>query len=164
MAARPHRGGDPCLAGHPTRAERVVRLDSLLGIVITGLVFAIVLAPKIHLTGAALVATIGFHYISPWATLAAWLVLGPRPRMTWRTIPPAFIWPIAWLVYIFVQGAFTDWYPYPFLDVTDLGLATAFRNALLVVVLGILLSLGLKTLDTKLPTVGRARREQIPQN
>jgi hypothetical protein len=92
---------------------RVVRLDSLLGIVITGLVFAIVLAPQIHLTGAALAATIGFHYISPWATLAAWLVLGPRPRLTWQAVGYAFVWPVAWLVYIFTQGTFTNWYPYP---------------------------------------------------
>ncbi|MEV0794216.1 Pr6Pr family membrane protein [Kribbella sp. NPDC050459] len=131
---------------------RVVRLDSLLGIVITGLVFAIVLAPQVDLTGWALAATIGFHYISPWATLAAWLVLGPRPRLTWQAVGYAFVWPIAWLVYIFTQGAFTDWYPYPFLDVTDLGLATALRNAGLVLVLGLALAAGFKTLDRKLPT------------
>ncbi|MEV6892808.1 Pr6Pr family membrane protein [Kribbella sp. NPDC051137] len=105
----------------------VVRLDSLLGIVITGLVFAIVLAPQVHLTGWALAATIGFHYISPWTTLAAWLV------------------------YIFTQGAFTHWYPYQFLDVNDVGLATALRNAAFVLVLGLLLAAGLKALDTKLP-------------
>ncbi|QNE21436.1 hypothetical protein F1D05_30320 [Kribbella qitaiheensis] len=72
---------------------KVARLDSLLGIVITGLVFAIVLAPQVHLTGATMVATIGFHYVSPWPTLLAWLVFGPRPRMTWRTVAAAFIWP-----------------------------------------------------------------------
>ena len=128
----------------------VVRLDSLLGIVITGLVFAIILAPQIHLTGASLLATIGLHYISPWATLAAWLLLGPRPRMTWRVVAYAFVWPLAWLVYIFIQGAFTDWYPYPFLDVTDIGLAAGLRNAVLVLVVGVLLAAGLKTVDSKL--------------
>ncbi|MET9269472.1 Pr6Pr family membrane protein [Kribbella sp. NPDC003557] len=131
---------------------RVVRLDSLLGIVITGLVFDIVLSQQVHLTGGALVATIGLHYISPWATLLAWLVLGPRPRLTWQTVGYAFVWPIAWLVYIFTQGAFTDWYPYPFLDVTDLGLPTALRNAGFVLVLGLALAAGFKTLDRKLPT------------
>lgn len=139
----------------PTRdgsVWRVVRLDSLLGIVITGLVFAIVLAPQVHLTGAALAATIGFHYISPWATLAAWLVLGPRPRLTWQAVAYAFAWPIAWLIYIFVQGAFTNWYPYPFLDATDLGLPTALRNATFVLILGLALAAAFKALDTKLPT------------
>jgi hypothetical protein len=133
---------------------RVVRLDSLLGIVITGLVFAIVLAPKVHLTGAALAATIGFHYISPWATLAGWLLFGPRPRIGWRTVALAFVWPIVWLVYIFTQGAFTDWYPYPFLDAVDIGLGAAIRNAALVVVLGVALAAGFRALDAKLPARG----------
>ena len=131
------------------RLWRVVRLDSLLGIVITGLVFAIVLAPQVHLTGWALAATIGFHYISPWAALLAWLVFGPRQRIGRRTIPAAFVWPVAWLVYIFVQGAFTDWYPYPFLDAVDLGLGAAIRNSLLVVVLGVLLALSFKLIDDR---------------
>ena len=139
------------------RLFRVLRLDSLLGIVITGLVFAIVLAPQVELTGWALAATIGFHYISPWATLLAWVLFGPRHRIGRRTIPAAFGWPVAWLVYIFVQGAFTDWYPYPFLDAVDLGLGTAIRNSLLVVVLGVLLALAFKLTDDRL-RLGRPSR------
>ncbi|HEY3466748.1 MAG TPA: Pr6Pr family membrane protein, partial [Amycolatopsis sp.] len=117
------------------RLWRVVRLDALLGILITGLVYAIVLAPQVHLTGAARAVTIGFHYISPWATVLAWLLFGPRPRVTWGTVSAAFAWALLWLLYIFVQGAFTHWYPYPFLDAGKLGLGDAVRNALLVVVL-----------------------------
>jgi hypothetical protein len=101
-------------------------------------VFAIVLAPQVHLTGAALVATIGFHYVSPWATIAGWLLSGPWPRLTWGTVTGAFAWPLLWLVHIFVQGAFTRWYPYPFLDAVKLGTGGAIRNALLVVVLAVL--------------------------
>jgi hypothetical protein len=138
------------------RIWRVVRLDSLLGILITGLVFAIVLAPKVHLTGAALVATIGFHYISPWATLAAWLLFGPRPRISWGTVYAAFIWPILWLTYIFIQGAFTHWYPYPFLDVTKIGFGDALRNAVLVVALAAGCAALFKLLDHRLPALLRA--------
>jgi hypothetical protein len=136
--------------GFDGRVWRVVRLDALLGILITGLVYAIVLAPQVHLTGAALVATIGFHYVAPWATVVAWLLFGPRPRITWGTVAGAFVWPLLWLVYIFVQGAFTRWYPYPFLDAVKLGLGGAVRNALLVVVLAVLLALLFKFLDRKL--------------
>lgn len=130
---------------------RVVRLDSLLGIVITGLVYAIVLAPQVHLTGAAEVATIGFHYISPWAALAGWLLFGPRPRMTWATVGAAFGWPLLWLVYTFVHGALSGWYPYPFLDVVEIGLGAAIRNAFVVLVIGVMLALAFKALDAKLP-------------
>ena len=45
----------------------VIRLNALLAITITGIVFALIMAPKLHLTGWSLEATIGFHYISPWA-------------------------------------------------------------------------------------------------
>jgi hypothetical protein len=132
------------------RVWRVVRLDALLGILITGLVFAIVLAPQVHLTGAALVATIGFHYIAPWATLAAWLIFGPRPRFSWGTVAAAFIWPLLWLIYIFTQGAFTHWYPYPFLDATKLGFGEALRNALLVVALALVCAALFKLVDNRL--------------
>jgi hypothetical protein len=132
-----------------------VRLDALLGIFITGLVFAVVLAPKLHLTGGALVATIGFHYVSPVMALLGWLLFGPRPRITWRTVAVAFVWPVLWLVYTFTQGAFTDWYPYPFLDVTEIGFGAALRNALLVVVLGVVLAAGFRFLDRRLGAAPR---------
>jgi hypothetical protein len=135
------------------RVWRVVRLDALLGILITGLVFAIVLAPRVHLTGAALVATIGFHYVAPWATVAAWLLFGPRPRIGWGTVAAAFAWPLLWLTYIFIQGAYTDWYPYPFLDATTIGLGNALRNAVLVVALAAVFATVMKLADHRLPAL-----------
>ncbi|WP_460702725.1 Pr6Pr family membrane protein [Myceligenerans halotolerans] len=156
------------LALDPVRRGRwweVIRLNSLLAIAITGLVFAIVLAPLVHLTGAALVATIGFHYVAPWATVLAWLVFGPRPRFGWATVAGAFILPVGWLVYIFMQGAFTHWYPYPFLDVTELGLAEAIRNALMVIGVGLVLALLVRVIDAKLPPLlrdrGSVRRREV---
>ena len=134
---------------------RVVRLDALLGIVITGLVYATILAPKLHLTGGALVATIGLHYIAPVMTLVGWLLFGPRPRITWQTVVAAFVWPVLWLVYTFAHGALTDWYPYPFLDVTAIGLGVALRNAVVVVVLGVVLAAGFRFLDRRMAAVPR---------
>ena len=134
---------------------RVVRLDALLGIVITGLVYATILGPKLHLTGGALVATIGLHYIAPAMTLLGWLLFGPRPRITWRTVAFAFAWPVLWLVYTFTQGTFTDWYPYPFLDVTVIGFGTALRHAVVVLVLGVVLAAGFRFLDRRMTAAPR---------
>lgn len=131
---------------------RVIRLDALLGIVITGVVFAAVLAPIVHLTGAAFVATVCFHYIAPVMMLLGWLVFGPRPAITWNTVAWAFAWPVLWLVYTFIHGYATDWYPYPFLDVTKIGIGAALRNSLLVVVFAALLVLVFKLLDSRLPS------------
>lgn len=133
----------------------VARLNALLAITITGIVFAVVLAPQVHLTGWALAATIGFHYISPWTTVLGWLIFGPRPRFRWSTLAAAFILPVAWLIYIFIQGSFTQWYPYPFLDVTKIGLGPALINAVLVIAVAVVLALANRLIDSKAPSVLR---------
>lgn len=132
---------------------RIVRLDALLGIIITGIVYDFVLAQLVHPTGWALAATIGFHYISPWATLLGWFLFGPRPRIGWRTMGLAFIWPLAWLVYTFVRGAITGWYPYPFLDVTLIGFADSIRNSAVILLVAIAIAAALTLLDKKLPAL-----------
>src|ERR1700743_226361 len=57
------------------RLWRVLRLDALLGIVITGLVFGLILADLVHPTGLGAWGNAGFHYFSPWRTLAGRLLL-----------------------------------------------------------------------------------------
>ncbi|MBI5161691.1 MAG: Pr6Pr family membrane protein [Micrococcales bacterium] len=132
---------------------QVIWLDALLSIIVTGLVYAIVLAPLVQRTGWTLVETIGFHYVSPWLTLAAWLVFGPRQQLRWSTLAWVFVWPVAWLVYTFVHGALRGWYPYPFLDVTRLGYGPAIRNSLLVLVLAAVLGVIVIVLDRRLPSL-----------
>lgn len=140
------------------RVWRVVRLDALLGIIITGIVYDAVLAPLVDPQGWALAATIGFHYIAPWATVLGWLIFGPRPRITWSTTAFAFIWPVLWLVYTFVHGAVTGWYPYPFLDVATIGFADSVRNSLVVLAMGVVIAVVLTLLDRYLPSLVRGRR------
>src|SRR5918994_1579371 len=96
-------------------------VNALLGIVVTGLVYDTVLAPLVHPTGLALWITIAFHYFAPWWTVIGWLLFGPRPRFDDRTVVRAFAWPALWIAYTFARGAVSDWYPYPFLDVTEIG-------------------------------------------
>ncbi|MGI5126733.1 Pr6Pr family membrane protein [Pseudonocardia sp. CA-107938] len=144
LVLRPDRDG---------RWWHAARLTSLVAIVITGLVFAVVLAPLVHLTGWALVATIGFHYVSPWLTLLAWVALGPRRRFTLRTAVAAFVWPILWLVYTFVRGAVVHWYPYPFLDVDRIGFDRALTNSLGVLGLGVVVAALLCLVDRRTPAL-----------
>lgn len=129
---------------------RVIRLDALLGIAITGIVFATVLAGLVHHEGVAAWINAGFHYVSPWMTLLGWLFFGPRPRITGKVIAWAFAWPAAWLLYTFVRGAIIDWYPYPFLNVTEIGYPTALRNTFFVLVLAGLIAALLHWGDRKL--------------
>jgi hypothetical protein len=143
--------------GRDGRLWRVVRLDGLLGIVVTGAVFGAVLAPLVHHTGVGWWINAGFHYVSPAMALLGWLLLGPRPRIDGRTLAWAFAWPVAWVVWTFARGAVVGWYPYPFLDVGSVGYATALRNTGFVVVLAVLLLGLLRWLDRRLPRVDAHR-------
>ncbi|XVS65243.1 Pr6Pr family membrane protein [Actinosynnema sp. CA-299493] len=133
------------------RGWRVARLDALLGITITGLVFALVLAPLVHHVGIAWWVNLGFHQLSPVLAVLGWLLFGPRPRVDRATVARALlIWPVLWIAYTFVHGAVTDWYPYPFLDATELGFGAALRNALLVLVAAAVLAWLAGVVDHKL--------------
>ncbi|MET8471911.1 Pr6Pr family membrane protein [Streptomyces sp. NPDC006422] len=136
---------------------RVLRLDALLGITITGLVFAIVLAPQIHLEGVSLWITVGLHYVAPPMTLVGWLLFGPRGRIDGASVAWAFVWPAAWIAYTLVHGAVTDWYPYPFLDVQARGYGVALRNIVGVLLVAAVLAWLLAWIDRRL-----ARRVKRP--
>lgn len=129
---------------------RVVRLDGLLGIVVTGAVFGTVLAGLVHHTGVSWWCDTAFHYFAPWWALIGWLLFGPRPRVDWRTVGWSVVWPVAWLVYTFVRGAVTGFYPYPFLDVTELGYLVALRNTAGVIVLALVLVVVFRFVDRRL--------------
>ncbi|MEU8239550.1 Pr6Pr family membrane protein [Actinoplanes missouriensis] len=150
LALNPRRDG---------RLWRVIRLDALLGIVITGLVYSTILAGQVELHGAAWLADFGFHYVAPWAALLGWLLFGPRPRIDARTLAWAAVWPAAWITYTLAHGAATDWYPYPFTDVTELGYPTVLVNLGAVVVLAALIATVMRLLDPRLPSGSPAMPE-----
>ncbi|MEZ0493506.1 Pr6Pr family membrane protein [Kineococcus sp. TBRC 1896] len=137
------------------RLWRVVRLDALLGIAVTGLVFGAVLAPYVHPTGAAWWVNAGFHYVSPVLAVLSWVLFGPRPRVDGRTFGWAFVWPVAWTVCTLVRGAVVGWYPYPFLDVDELGYAVVLRNVGFVVLLSVALLSLFRLLDRRLRPLPR---------
>ena len=130
---------------------RVLRLDALLGIATTGLVFHVVLAPLSKATGLAALASDCFHYVSPYMALVGWLLFGPRPRIGWSTVALSLIWPAAWLAYTFVHGALTGWYPYLFLNAGEIGYPIALRNTAFVLAGASVFGLLLKMLDRWVP-------------
>ena len=142
LALDPHRDG---------RVWRALRLDALLGITITGLVYWTLLTRTVDLEGAALVSSLGFHLVSPLGTLVVWLLAGPRPRVDRSTARWAFAWPLVWVAGTFVRGVATGWYPYPFIDAAALGYGPPLVATAAVLVLGVLVVLLLRRLDRRLP-------------
>lgn len=150
LARHPHRDG---------RWWRAVRLAALLGIIVTGVVYTVVLAP-VHdpLPGAETFVNVVFHYVIPLAMVAGWLAFGPRPRCDTRTLLWSLSFPVLWLAYTLVRGAIWGWYPYPFVDVPAMGYARVALSCLAVVVLFAVVALLVGVADRRLPPTGRAGR------
>lgn len=130
LAANPHADG---------RAFRVLRVAGLIGIAVTGVVYVTLLRGVVDLEGLAMLTNVGFHYLAPLLGVIGWVLFGPWPRLDLRIVVLSLIWPIAWLVYTLIRGAIVDWYPYPFIDVTELGYGRTLLNSvgIAVVLLGV---------------------------
>ena len=146
---------DPARDG---RLLRVAHLDALLCIVVTGIVYHTVLAGTVPgLTQAGQLSNVLLHLASPVLAVVVWLLAGPRPRVDARTVAWSVVGPLAWIAYTFVRGAVVGWYPYPFLDVGELGLARAMVDAGLVAAVFLLLALAALWADRRLPAAPGGR-------
>jgi hypothetical protein len=142
LAMRPGRDG---------RLFRVLRLDALFGITITGIVYAVLLAPQHDPHGINAATNAGLHYVVPALAVVGWLLFGPRPRIDETTLLLALIWPALYIAYTLAHGAASDWYPYPFIDAAHLGYATALRNGVGMVILMAGVATVYRVLDHRLP-------------
>jgi hypothetical protein len=133
-----------------TWGRRVLRLDGLLMITVTMIVYQVVLAPSVDLAGWSLLTDPMLHVVTPLLTLVVWLAYGPRGWLTARLVPWALIVPVLWVVWMLVRGAFVDAYPYDFVNVVDLGYAVVLRNVFFVLVLGLAISALLYGIETLL--------------
>lgn len=127
LALNPHRDG---------RIWRALRLASLFGITVTGIVYSAILADIHEPNGftETLVNAI-VHYIVPIMIVVGWFRFGPRPRIERRTVLLALVFPVLWIGYTLIRGAIAHWYPYPFTDVDALGYGRVAVNGVLVIAL-----------------------------
>ena len=134
-----------------SRLLRVLRIDAVLGIAVTGVVHWFFLRPIMNLEGASYLADKLLHVVVPLLAVVGWLVFGPRGLVSRADIWPALIWPIAYLLLILATGPVFDWDPYPFLDVAEHGLGVVLLNALGSTVLFLAVAFAMAWGDRRLP-------------
>jgi hypothetical protein len=133
------------------RWRKVVRLDAVTGIAVTGLVHWFLLRPLLDLHGASYVADKLLHVVVPLLVVLGWCWFGPRRWVGRAEVLPSLVFPVVWLAYTLVHGAVTGWYPYPFLDVGEHGYAAVGVGCAAVAVLFLALAVGAVMLDRRLP-------------
>jgi hypothetical protein len=130
---------------------RVLRLASLIGITVTGIVAAVALPPSPSYSTLNLLCDRLLHIVVPLLTLVGWVAFGPRGRVRREDLLPTLIWPVVWLLSTLAVGPFVSWYPYPFLDVDTIGYGRTLVNCVVVAVLFLALAAAARWADRRLP-------------
>jgi len=141
LASDPNRDG---------RVWRVLRLNAIVGIIVTGIVHWFFLRPILHLSGGPLIADKLLHVVVPLLAVIGWVAFGPRARISRADLLPSLIYPVAWVVYTLIHGGQSGWYPYPFVDVSVHGYAIVLLNAVAIGALVLLISWLLLLADRRL--------------
>lgn len=100
-----------------------------LYITIVGLVYNIVLRSLWHPLGLFKLADEFLHSFNPLAFVAIWFVLVPKYKLKLSQALTWLVFPVLYLVYILARGAVYNLYPYPFLNVDNLGYQQVLINS-----------------------------------
>ena len=124
-----------------------LRGGTALCIGVTAAIYFFVLASTWAPQGLQWLVDVGLHYVVPLLYLAWWIACVPHRQLLWSDALRWLVFPLAYLAWAMLRGAWLHEYPYPFIDVGALGPMTVTRNAFGVGVLFLLLGLLLVGFD-----------------
>ena len=93
------------------------------------------------LEGLNLLCDIILHYVMPALFIIDWLCFVPKGTLRFSDTPKWLIYPVVYLGWTFIHGAYSGFYPYPFLNADELGVARVLQFE--AILLAIFLALGL---------------------
>ncbi|HET9031682.1 MAG TPA: Pr6Pr family membrane protein [Dokdonella sp.] len=135
-------------------ASARVKAAVALYITVTGCIYLFVLSPLWAPQGLQWLADVALHYLVPVIYLTWWMTGVRHGSLVWLD---AFRWlafPLAFLLWVLIRGAWLNVYPYPFIDVSVLGAGTVAVNSVGICVLFVVIGCLLITIDRWL---GRAQ-------
>lgn len=106
---------------------------------IVGLVYSLFLRSVWNPQGWQSVVDHLLHDAVPLAFVIYWLVFSPKSDIDWLAPFKWLAYPVAYMTYSIVRGEFVDWYPYWFVDITQLGYQAALTNASFVLIAFVIL-------------------------
>lgn len=104
-------------------------------ITIVGFVYQILLRHIWQPQGLQRIVDELLHTFIPIMVIIYWYLYENRSSVLYNQIPKWLIFPLIYLIYILLRGQFSNFYPYPFVDVAKLGLSKVLINSILLVAL-----------------------------
>ena len=110
-------------------------------IAFVGLAYHILLRHLWNPEGLQFIVDVLLHSCMPVMFFLYWLIFVPKADLKWSNVVPWMIYPVAYLLWVLFRGVFSGFYPYPFVDVNNLGYHRVLLNDGGLIVAFLLLSL-----------------------
>ena len=109
-------------------------------ITVVGLVYQILLRHIWEPKGLQMIIDEMLHTIIPFLVILFWIYFENKKSIAYNQIPKWLIYPFTYLVFILIRGHFSGFYPYPFVDVSKLGIKNVLMNSTGLVIVFIAIS------------------------
>lgn len=81
------------------------------------------------------------HLVNPLWFLLFWIFFVPKSRLKWKNVFFWLLYPLIYIIFILVRGSVSGFYPYPFINVSNLGYPAVLVNCVILFFAFLLLSL-----------------------
>lgn len=109
-------------------------------ITIVGLIYQLILRQIWNPQGIDKLVDELLHTIIPLCMIIYWYFDKNNKHNTYKNIPIWLIYPIVYLLFILIRGHYSEFYPYPFINVSQIGMEQAGINALFLILFFIIIS------------------------
>jgi hypothetical protein len=116
-----------------------VQAATFIYILVVGVTYHFLLANIWSPTGLQYVADVLLHYGVPLLYILFWIFLLEKKYLSYTSALTWLIYPFTYFVYSLFRGMITKTYPYPFVDVNELGYTKVFQTSFVLLIVYLLL-------------------------
>jgi phosphoglycerol transferase MdoB-like AlkP superfamily enzyme len=136
--------------GTGTKNNRPESLTALtVFIIIVGIVYHVALKPIWNPEGLQMILSEIHHTIVPFGAALLWILNSNKNAMDLKRLLLWFIYPIIYISFVLLRGDYSNFYPYPFLNVNELGFPSVIKNSLLLLGIMIIMLVGFYLIGSK---------------
>jgi hypothetical protein len=119
-------------------------------ILLVGIVYNLVLRQIWEPTGLQKVVDELLHSVIPFLFLLYWVIYIPKQHVRATSFLPWLIYPLVYIIFILTRGSFSDFYPYPFVNLSKLSWQQVMINCVAIALAVALLSITLIFIGNRL--------------
>ncbi|MCR9121134.1 MAG: Pr6Pr family membrane protein [Phyllobacteriaceae bacterium] len=131
-----------------------------IAIVGVGIIYHVALAHLVDFSGLSLLADHGVHTVVPALTLVWWFAFAPKEMPGPGAIAVWIAWPLVYCVYILIRAQGSGFYPYPFLNLPEIGVQGLAVSVLVISIAFVVIGFAMTAAASALRRIFAARTDQ----